>query len=402
MITLGASYGAIQALGASSAPSAGTAPSLGTTVGPVPLSISQEPAKRIEPEQFGAQGNGTTNDTAAVQHAINAAHGRTVWLGANKTYRITKQLNIPSYTTIEGDGSTSVLKFTWFDGAGTKSGGKFYLANDRDGRGSANIALSNFVIQGAGSGQPSGPNNLYPNKLACGVRLTAVDNFSFTHLEIQGTPGYALGEFGSKHGLIEYNYIPNSGRGGIGLWWDANNTDQVTISHNTIHDAGDDAIAVNGIPDPPMPQNHASLPSSIHITRNSIVGWPTNVNGRALGNGIALYAVANVLVKNNSIKNTYAAGILLDSCGHSRCPDGPAIRDPSTNQRWRSNHIKLLSNHIVSAGKLHRGTTLHQRGVPTSGIVINTAAETTVRRNKIRSPAHKRIVSSACHKCTIQ
>jgi hypothetical protein len=264
------------------------------------------------PLRFGARGDGIADDTRAIQEAIDAAHGRTVWLGRGRTYRVTRELRLPSDTTIEGAGPTTVLEFNWFDGLGARSGGKFYLAaGSRNGSALSNIALSNFVIRGGGSGKPSGLGRFYPNRLACGVRLINVAHFSLTHLEVEDTPGYALGEFGSPQGVIAYNFIHHSARGGIGMWWHTTNTkavtvshNPVTVSHNRISHVGDDGIAVNGLPSPPSPANHSALPTGIRIDHNSITGWPTNVNGRVLGNGIALYAVNGVTVADNSINRT--------------------------------------------------------------------------------------------------
>jgi hypothetical protein len=377
----------------------GTAFIAASSTGPVTLSGQQVPASRIEPERFGAQGNGVVDDTVAIQHAIDVAHGRTVWLSANKTYLVTRELRLPSNTTIEGAGPHTVLKFNWFDGTGANSGGKFYIANRPQSNGSSNITLTNFVLQGGGDGQPSGPNQRYPNKLTCGIRLTDVNHFTFSHLEVEDTPGYSLGEFGSSNGTFQYNYIHNSGRGGIGMWWDGRNTDHVTVAHNLVTEVGDDAIAASGLP--ARPPNHSLLPTAIHVNDNTISGWSTNVNGRILGNGIALYAVKGVTVKNNSITYTFGAGVLVVSCGHTLCPHGPAIRDPSTHSHWRSSNVKVLDNIIRNAGRLYPGSTEGRHGIPTDGVFIGTAASTTVSGNVIKNPLRARVVSRHCSNCSI-
>lgn len=60
----------------------------------------------ITPEQFLAVGNGTTDDTVALNNCFAAAGGRTVYLAAGKTYKHTNILTIgQDYTTIVGQGT---------------------------------------------------------------------------------------------------------------------------------------------------------------------------------------------------------------------------------------------------------------------------------------------------------
>src|SRR5215471_1707323 len=52
------------------------------------------PPPGLTPEQYGAAGDGVTDDTTAFQNlanAINAAHGGTISLGAGKTYLVGRQ-----------------------------------------------------------------------------------------------------------------------------------------------------------------------------------------------------------------------------------------------------------------------------------------------------------------------
>jgi hypothetical protein len=58
-------------------------------------------------ERFGATGDGTTNDAAALQAALNSG-SETVYFEAGKTYITNRPLIIPSHTTIVGNGA--VLK----------------------------------------------------------------------------------------------------------------------------------------------------------------------------------------------------------------------------------------------------------------------------------------------------
>lgn len=68
----------------------------------------------ITPQDYGAVGNGTTDDTAAIQSALTAAAGKSLYFPA-ATYKITAALTIPinSHINILGDGpSNSVINQT--------------------------------------------------------------------------------------------------------------------------------------------------------------------------------------------------------------------------------------------------------------------------------------------------
>lgn len=61
----------------------------------------------VTPEMFGAKGDGVTDDTIAIQEAINACinEKRLLMLNKNHTYLIKSQLNITDYIDIEGNGA---------------------------------------------------------------------------------------------------------------------------------------------------------------------------------------------------------------------------------------------------------------------------------------------------------
>ena len=71
----------------------------------------------VTPQQFGAKGDGTTNDTDAIQSALNYAFSNkmSVYFKGG-TYKITNKLIIPDETKIFGDGRKSIIKSTINDG----------------------------------------------------------------------------------------------------------------------------------------------------------------------------------------------------------------------------------------------------------------------------------------------
>jgi hypothetical protein len=70
--------------------------------GSVATNVEAKLAQYISVKDFGATGDGTTDDTAAIQAAINAGHS--IYIPAG-TYRITSTLTAPSGTWLQGDGA---------------------------------------------------------------------------------------------------------------------------------------------------------------------------------------------------------------------------------------------------------------------------------------------------------
>ena len=102
----------------------------GNLTNAVGRTVHQKLQESISVKDFGATGNGTTDDTAAIQSAINACgnNGGSIYLPAG-TYKITSSININNQNGVRlfGDGykSTIVLDSTTSDGivvSGTSTG----------------------------------------------------------------------------------------------------------------------------------------------------------------------------------------------------------------------------------------------------------------------------------------
>jgi parallel beta-helix repeat protein len=87
---------------------------------------------------YGAAGNGSTDDTAAIQDALDAADsaGGGVVLLPKGTYRITSALDIPSYVTLRGVGPKSLI-----DWQGTLSTNAISVGTSTD------VTLEHFKLQ---------------------------------------------------------------------------------------------------------------------------------------------------------------------------------------------------------------------------------------------------------------
>lgn len=100
-------------------------------IGPVTSTSGTSSTQYVTPEQFGAVGDGTTNDATALQSCVDAS-GKYCLLSA-KNYRITTGLTIPNGGTIVGAGWNSIISIA--------SGITAITMN-------ANGALINFRIDG--------------------------------------------------------------------------------------------------------------------------------------------------------------------------------------------------------------------------------------------------------------
>ncbi len=366
-----------------------------TGVGPITM---MPPEHSVSPAQYGAIGNGTTNDTTAMQDAINAAAAthQVLWLPEQTTYLISGLLTVPSNTTIEGAGVSSVLDFTWT----STSVAAHYLANADPNGGDSNITLMNFTVRGSGSGQPAGTDTQNGGKLISAVNFELANDWTIEHLQIEDSPGPSITYHGGSDISLEYNYCHNSGRDGISGYWDQGgsitNLSNVMIADNLISDVGDDAIAVLGAANN-LRNPNGPLPTNITIENNSIVGWSSNVNGQMLGRGINVSVVGpDVTVTHNFVENTYSAGLLISGCTPTWCPSG--YKD------WQTTGVSATDNTIVNAGQLFQGSTEGQRNQPSYGIdVYNSAAPITVTGNTITNAYLGNVKVTGClGDCEIQ
>ena len=81
---------------------------LASGTGATTRTLDSKLADVISVKDFGATGDGSTNDTAAIQAALNAGAGKGVYLPAG-TYNTSAVLTVSSNTSFYGDGNTSVI-----------------------------------------------------------------------------------------------------------------------------------------------------------------------------------------------------------------------------------------------------------------------------------------------------
>jgi Pectate lyase superfamily protein len=367
---------------------------------PPPVVVDPAPPREPEggvvtPEQFGAVGDGVTDDTTALQEALDAAavsDGRVV-LGAERTYLLDRSLVLPTGAHLTGQGPSSVLRFTWRRNDPEHDG--FYLGNeDQTGEGNTDITLEDFAIRGAAPGVPAGPKEIQPDSNVPAIRLRLVDRFRIARLDVGFAPGISIIHQGCSNGAIVDNTIHHSGRDGINSTWHHRNMHDILIADNRITKVGDDGVAIIGAPGEAV--NRESLPYRVVVRDNVIRGWRSNPNGLALGRGISVLAATRVRLEGNLIRRTHSAGILV----------GPSTRDfsvdPANGVPWRSSHIQIAGNRVVEAGQNYVGSSPPVDEPGHDGIVVKQSDHVWVGGNKVLRPFGALVTFHDCHRCTGQ
>lgn len=126
----------------------------------------------VSVKDFGAVGDGVTDDTTFLQAAITAAEGKTLLLPKG-TYIVSNTLTLPSNTDIVGEGWQSIIYLK----SGTNK--KVFTNSDTSG-GNVNIWLDSFAVDGNSAGQTGG-------SFVTGIDLDYVTDFKINNVYVHHT-----------------------------------------------------------------------------------------------------------------------------------------------------------------------------------------------------------------------
>lgn len=154
----------------------------------------------FRPEQFGAAGDGVTDDTDAMQDALDSANmaGGGIIMLSQATYLVSSTLLIYSNTSILGVGILSIIVSTTAD---------LHVINTTT-TSPSNIALDNFKIEAAG--------NISTTNASCIVMRNAT-NFRVTRMYLSNTYEDGLYIYDSTNGFVDDIYCDDTRRQGIAL-----------------------------------------------------------------------------------------------------------------------------------------------------------------------------------------
>lgn len=198
-------------------------------------------------KDFGAQGDGVTDDTAAIQNAIYTC--TETLLFPSGVYLVSSPLHLRSGSALVGD-TLAVIKLK--DGAHTTNWSMFFA----EGTVTTDISLKNLIIDGnrdnnANYGAPIGPGNYNAfhggNPLAA-INLTNVENFSIENCTIKNMWANGIWATDCRRGRIEHCTVEKVRKTAIAIRTNPNTVDKpsrdIVLCNNTITEC---TVGLHGI-----------------------------------------------------------------------------------------------------------------------------------------------------------
>lgn len=307
-----------------------------TTVSAQSQAKDAVPSQGVNPMQFGAKCDGTTDDAPALAAAIASAKakGLPVVLPA-ATCAYGSVLNLDGQKMI-GRGDDSVLYAL----------DPFHAAIFLRGSGAE---VRNMKLTGVK------PTKRHPPWE--GVRIVAfgASRFLIDNVTIDGSTATAVQTArGATQGVISNNRISNTLGDGIHITGQAS---YITITGNTIHDTGDDGIAVVSYQRDKGPTHHITAVGntvsnnkggrSMSVVGGSDVLYENNKLSNS-GNYACLYLAQEDSYKTMPISNVIARNNTLSNCGSPSTGHAAVMlfTDSSVN-----NGVQILRNDIEQSGQ---------------------------------------------------
>ena len=274
--------GGIQFGAAASPPPTSPAPPPPTTPpSSTPPPSTPPPTGTSRPEDFGARGDGVTDDTAALQRAFDAARtGTTVVLAAGRTYAHSAVLHL----------RTAGLHLT---GPGT-------LLATAEATSSVWIEADDVLVDGGVVVRTATTTRRWEAWEQMGLRIVGRSGVVLRSVTVDGSAaaGIYVGN-GATAFVLDHVTVQNTRADGIHVTAGANHG---TVTSPTVRDSGDDGVAVVSYAQDGTPCHDITVVS------------PT-VLGTAWGRGLSVVGGTRITETDIDVRNTSAAAVYVASEG---------------------------------------------------------------------------------------
>lgn len=282
--------------------------------------------------EYGAVGDGVTDDTAAIQEALNKE--KVVYLGPSTGgYKVDGSvgLQISSDTLLLGCGYAGRLIRS---GAYPYNTPKQFLKGTKYATAENNSRIEIVDVWFEGGGPLTGYKTIQELKTICvaigsGAEGAVGRNVTIRSCTFDNWPGPAVHLLNQHDFLVEGNKLYQTQRGGIIVWYDSA---QGVISGNVARDGSDDCIALNSDANVKVPANP---PRDIVIAGNQLS--EKLIEGQLVNKPIALRGVRDVAVVGNMVRGGEAGAGAIQ------------VEEATTTGTFHNERILIEGNKITGA-----------------------------------------------------
>jgi hypothetical protein len=284
---------------------------------------------------FGATGDGSTDDTDAFEAAIDSANT----LGAklfvpNGIYKITRTLVLKNGVSIIGESRGSELLQTPYNGSLIRyegNGFAFQVAGH-------NVRLSDFVLRDNSSGLSNGgihvlgEGELIENVHLENLLISGFISGTALKVEAKNKGGVAYAKFTNirvRHGKIGFHIIQTNNGFVNSNSWESCQISGGGFDYGILVDGGNNNAFTSVVVEPP-----STTYGHLYVNSGQLNGHEIRIEGNTQAAGIPLIFF-NEGTRNSVITGVYAGGLTIDKGNNFiNMPSGKAIayRNSSTNK----------------------------------------------------------------------